>query len=154
MVCTHPVQGQNYIFQALLNRYLVYCKSAILWQDQIALFAVYISIIYNQYAVVQSIIQIATWKTLFAGSIVVEIWWQYYRIPYFFSNQMCLLHNKCTNRLGFYFCNPYFFQDTKNNFQAFFMENWQFSRQIEKSSTFQDSIQIQVVFKVCENNLI
>ena len=40
-----------------------------------------------------------------------------------------------------------------SNFQALFKENYHFSRQIEKSSTFQDRIQIQALFKVCGNHV-
>ena len=50
------------------------------------------------------------------------------------------------------FLEPIFFKAITSNFQALFKENWQFSRQIEKSSTFQDSIQIQALFKVCGNH--
>ena len=48
---------------------------------------------------------------------------------------------------------PLIFQDYKSHFQALFKENFPFSRQIEKSSTFQDSIQIQALFKVCGNHV-
>ena len=42
-----------------------------------------------------------------------------------------------------------FFKVTFSHFQALFWENISFSRQNEKSSTFQDSSQIQALFKVC-----
>ena len=47
------------------------------------------------------------------------------------------------------FVGPLFFKPIKSNFQALFKENCQISRQIEKSSTFQDSSQIQALFNVC-----
>ena len=50
------------------------------------------------------------------------------------------------------FLEPLFFKVIKSNFQALFKENWQFSRQLEKSSTFQISIQIQALFKVSGNH--
>ena len=46
-----------------------------------------------------------------------------------------------------------FFKPKKGNFQALLKENCQFARQIEKSSTFQDSSQIQALFKVCGNHV-
>ena len=45
------------------------------------------------------------------------------------------------------------FQAHNSNFQALFKGNCQFSRQIEKSSTFQDRSQIQALFKVCGNHV-
>ena len=44
------------------------------------------------------------------------------------------------------------FQGQNYIFQALFKENFPFSRQVEKSSTFQDNIQIQALFKVCGNH--
>ena len=51
------------------------------------------------------------------------------------------------------FVGPLFFKPIKSNFQALFEENCQFSRQIEKSNTFQDISQIQALFKVCGNHM-
>ena len=45
------------------------------------------------------------------------------------------------------------FQAQNISFQALFKGNYQFSRQIEKSSTFQDRSQIQALFKVCGNHV-
>ena len=52
------------------------------------------------------------------------------------------------------FVGPLFSKPIKSDFQALFKENYQFLRQIEKSSTFQDSSQIQALFKVCGNHVI
>ena len=80
------------------------------------------------------------------GSVVMEIWWQNYWILLLFSNQMCkITHSQIR------FLVPLFFK-TINDFQALFKENFPFSRHIEKSSTFQDRIQIQALFKVCGNH--
>ena len=46
------------------------------------------------------------------------------------------------------FLGPLFFKPLNSNFQALFKENWEFSRQIEKSNNFQVS-QIQALSKVC-----
>ena len=58
------------------------------------------------------------------------------------------MHKK-THRLIFRAIN---FQAHKSHFQALFKENYKFSRQVEKSSTFQDNHQIQALFKVCGNH--
>ena len=50
------------------------------------------------------------------------------------------------------FLEPLFLKSIKSYFQALFKENWQFSKQIDKSSTFQDSIQFQALFKVSGNH--
>ena len=46
------------------------------------------------------------------------------------------------------------FNPINSNFQALFKENCQFSRWVEKSSTFQDSSQIQALFNVCGNHAV
>ena len=56
---------------------------------------------------------------------------------------ICLKLNAQKNQIGF--LEPLLFKPVKIHFQALFKENWQFSRQIKKSSTFQDSIQIQAL---------
>ena len=45
------------------------------------------------------------------------------------------------------------FKALKSHFEALFKEKLSFSRQIEKSSTFRDSIQIQALFKACGNHV-
>ena len=50
------------------------------------------------------------------------------------------------------FLGPLIFKPIKSHFQALFKENYKFSRQVEKSSTFQDNHQIQALFKVCGNH--
>ena len=73
----------------------------------------------------------------------MEIWWQNYLIVLLFSIQMCKITHEQIRPSG-----AKIFQDHK----VIFKENFQFSRQIEKSSTFQDNIQFQALFKVCGNH--
>ena len=71
-------------------------------------------------------------------------------------NSLNLLQSNVQNAYNIHkpikFLGPLFLKSVKIHFQALFNENCQFSRQIEKSSTFPDSSQIQAYFKVCGNH--
>ena len=66
--------------------------------------------------------------------------------PIIFSNQMCKIKKHIK------FLSPLFLKPIKSYVQALFKENCQFWRQIEKSNTFQESIQIQALFRDCGND--
>ena len=127
-------QGQNFIFQALSNRYLVYCKRVFLWWNNLP----YTKLQYSP---------LKTWITrwVVTGDLMTKL-----------PNPLNLLksniqHAKHTHK-QVRFVGPLFFKPIKSNFQALFKKNCQFSRQIEKSSSFQDCSQIQALFKVCGNH--
>ena len=141
-------QRQNDIFQAPSNRYRsLFCdeKTGHTPNCNIHCFQLYSTSllqyrVYNPNCTLENMDRqinnngdLMTW---IARSIVMEIWWQNYRIPLFFSNQMCKMHNNTQIR----FVEPLFFKPIKVIFKHFSREIDNFLRQIEKSNTFEDII--------------
>ena len=87
------------------------------------------------------------WKTQITGSVMTDV-----KIKLWNQNHMCKMGRWVKAHKKIEFLGPLFIKPINSNFQALFKDNCQFSRQIEKSSTFQDRSQIQALFKVCGNH--